>query len=101
MKQLFIVVTVAAVFLGCQTTTTGEPGIRYGMTKADVVQRISRSDKMISTDGDSVVTEGMFDSTKQAAQKTFMFRDGKLVEVKYVITSKGILAPGSSIGFTE
>ena len=85
MKHLFILVALGAFLLGCQTATTGEPGIRYGMSKQEVIERVSRTDKIISTDGDTVVTEGAFDPTKQRARKIFRFQDGKLAIVSYTV----------------
>jgi len=85
MKHLLIVVALAALLLGCQTTTTGEPGIRYGMSQQEVIERVSRTDKIISTDGDTVVTEGTFAPTRQRARKTFTFQDGKLAVVNHTV----------------
>ena len=85
MKNPFNLAVLAGVLLGCQTTTTAELGIRYGMSKQDVITRISATDKVIGTDGDTVTTEGIFQPTHQLSRKTFVFQDGKLVTVNYKI----------------
>ena len=85
MRGFFIIVAFAALLTGCRTTTIGERGIHYGMSKEDVIERVSRTDKVISIDGDTVVTEGMFDPTNQRARKVFTFLDGKLAVVKYTM----------------
>ena len=87
MKHFSVILVACLLLVGCQnfTTTTMEPGIRYGMSKQTVIERISRTDQLVSTNGDTVVTEGIFTPTKQRARKTFTFEDDQLHVVNYII----------------
>ena len=99
MKRIIMLFSILLLVVGCGTTA--QPGIGYGMTKQAVIARISRTDKVISTDGDTVVTEGLFDPSKQLARKTFTFQDGKLFSVTYVIIGSGGIGTNTTMTFMK
>lgn len=86
MKLLLLLCTIAALFTGCQTKAPSiERGIRYGMSKQELIELISGADEIISADGDTLITEGTFSPTKQRTRKIFTFQNGKLAGVRYSI----------------
>jgi len=85
MKKILVSILLMFLLFGCQTETTGQAGIDYGMSKQQVIERLASTDKIISSDGDTVVSEGPFAPAKARARKEFHFHDGKLVDVTYKI----------------
>jgi hypothetical protein len=85
MRKLITTIALIGFLAACQTETTGEAGVGYGMSKQAVIEHLSKTDKIINSDGEEIVSEGPFAPTGGRAQKTFVFQDGKLVTVKYKI----------------
>ncbi len=101
MKTTIGLLSALVMMVGCQNflNPTCQPGIRYGMRKNEVIARISRTDTVISTDGDCVITEGIFDPSKQLARKTFGFQHDRLLSIRYVIIGPGGLGTNTSMTF--
>lgn len=60
-----------------------EPGIHYGMSKQQVIAQTSRTDKIVSSAGEGLITVGPYGPNGQRTRKTFMFMGGKLAVVNY------------------
>ena len=83
MKNVLICV-VSGLVVGCASfiETTGTSGVSFGMSKQEVLQRIQKTDKIISVSDDTIVAEGLF-LGKKRLRKIFTFRDDRLVETAY------------------
>ena len=84
-KALFASI-FALVFSGCasMTSTTGEPGISYGMSLEEVTSTIKSNNKIVEQSSDRVVAIGIWDVMKIERKKVFTFNNGKLVTVQFV-----------------
>jgi hypothetical protein len=86
-KGFAIILAGTLLLIGCQNylVSTWQPGIRFGMSKLTVIDRISRTDQIISTNGDTVVTEGIYGAGPRHARKEFKFEDDQLHIMNYKI----------------
>ena len=73
--------------VGCKSpnATIGEANLRYGMSKQELIDQVSLTETVVSTENGTVISEGIFAPTKQRARKIFTFINGKLAVVKYTI----------------
>ena len=84
-KSSIASILVFALLLGCAISpSTGEPGIVYGMTKNDVIQKLNdKSNEVISISNTKIIAVGNWELTNQIRKKVFYFKENKLVRVSY------------------
>jgi hypothetical protein len=68
----------------------GSGGIREGMDYSTVLAKVSRRDRIITKTPDTIVSEGQYAPVPSynATRKTFLFRDGRLINVTYKLFKK-------------
>ena len=71
--------------LSCSSlNSTGARGIAYGADYASVLNKLRKTNVVVSATRDVIVAEGKYDPVPTLrARKTFVFRDGKLVGASY------------------